>query len=430
MVDRRASEVDVNLTEDMRPVAEATERRAGRGFITLLALCQLGIWVAILTPAQTTVAVRVGQVAPGSKEETLGMILGVGVLFSLVGSPLFGRLSDRTATPLGRRRPWILGGLLSICVFSLVIATSDSVPMLLGAWCLCQLSGAAAYAALTATIPDKVPSAQRGTVSGVIGMMLPVGTLFGVYVVQLFDPSSVMIFAGPGLLGVLLGAVYVVFVRDTEPPREDLPKYGPREFARSFWVDPRRHPDFAWAFASRFLVYLGYAVLMAYQVYFLTDHLKVPQNEVTHLVFLVTLTMTVASILSAVAGGKLSDLAGRRKPFVFVSASVMAVGLVGIGMAGSFPEFWAMATLVGLGQGLFLSVDLALVSDVLPNPDDNAKDMGVFNIANTLPQSLAPLFAPLILAIGGGGNYPLLFLVGACFGLMGAIVIYRVRGTR
>ncbi|MGH8876803.1 MAG: MFS transporter, partial [Stackebrandtia sp.] len=413
-------------------VTAVTERKVGYGFIALMALCQLGIWVAILTPAQTTVAVRVGQIAPGAKEDTLGLILGVGVLFSLVGSPLFGRLSDRTRTPLGRRRPWIIGGMVLTFAGAMVIATGESVPLLMAAWCLCQFSTAAAYAAIMATIPDKVPFSQRGLVSGVMGLTIPVGTLAGVYAAQLFDTTNMAIFAVPGLIGIGCAVIYSLFVRDTAPPREDLPAYSLKEFAKGFWVNPVKHPDFGWTFASRFLVYLGYAILMAYQVYFLQDVLKYPESEVLHLVYLVTLTMALASIVSSVIGGKMSDVVRRRKPFVFGSAAVMAVGLVGIGLSHSFTVYWIMATLVGLGQGLFLSVDLALVSDVLPNPDDNAKDMGVFNIANTLPQSLAPLFAPFILAIGGGAgaNYPLLFVCGACFGLLGAIAIYRVKGAR
>jgi MFS family permease len=419
-------------TEPQRPVgadAATGESRVGYRFIALMAVCQLGIWIAILTPAQTTVAIRVGQVAPGHKEEALGWILGVGVLFSLVGSPLFGRLSDRTRTVLGRRRPWILAGLLLTCAGSLVIATAGATPVILAAWCLCQFSTAAAYAAIMATIPDRVPVSQRGLVSGVMGLTIPVGTLFGTYAVQLFDTTSVLIFVVPGLIGVGCGAAYVLFVRDTDPPREDLPSYGPREFARSFWVNPRRHPDFAWTFASRFLVYLGYAVLMAYQVYFLTDRLGIEQDAVTRLIFRVTLTMTLASVAGSAVGGKLSDVAGRRRPFVFCSAALMAMGLVGIAVAGDFTTYWVMATLVGLGQGMFLSVDLALVSQVLPNSGDNAKDMGVFNIANTLPQSVAPLLAPFVLAVGGGGNYTLLFVAAACFGLLGAVAIYRVRGV-
>lgn len=421
---------DQDVRTPSRASSAAPGSRVSYGFIALMAICQLGIWIAVLTPAQTTMAVRVGQVVPDGKEEALGAILGVGVLFSLLGSPLFGRLSDRTRTPLGRRRPWILGGLCLTFAGAMLIATSESVPVLMAAWCLCQFSTAAAYAAIMATIPDKVPWEQRGLVSGVMGLTIPVGTLFGTYAVQLFETTSIMIFLVPGLIGVAFGGIYVFLVRDVDPPREDLPPYGFREFARSFWVNPRRHPDFAWTFASRFLVYLGYAVLMAYQVYFLTDQLGMPEDDVTRLVFLVTLTMTIASVSSSVLGGKLSDIAGKRRPFVFVSASVMAVGLIGIGLAPNFGVYWVMATLVGLGQGMFLSVDLALVSQVLPSKDDNAKDMGVFNIANTLPQSIAPMFAPFILSIGGGGNYPLLFGVGACFGLMGAIAIYRVRSVR
>jgi len=85
---------------------------------------------------------------------------------------------------------------------------------------------------------------------------------------------------------------------------------------------------------------------------------------------------------------------------------------------------------VGLGIGLHMSVDLALVLDVLPDDTDVARDLGVFNIANALPQSIAPAIAPFFLALGAGQNYTALFLAAAGFAVLGALAVRPVRGVR
>jgi hypothetical protein len=57
--------------------------------------------------------------------------------------------------------------------------------------------------------------------------------------------------------------------------------------------------------------------------------------------------------------------------------------------------------------------------------------MGIFNIANSLPQSVAPAVAPFLLALGGsGGNYTALFVAGMVFCLIGAVLIAPIRAVR
>ncbi|NBE93375.1 MFS transporter [Nonomuraea sp. KC401] len=411
-------------------VVTSAPARSSKSFITLLVMLQLGLWLAILTPATVTLSLRVAQVVPDQKEAALSLVLGVGVLFALVGSPLFGRLSDRTSSRFGRRRPWILAGLAGTFLAMLAIGMAASIPIILVFWCLAQLCVSAAFASSTAMVADKLAPDQRGFTSGLLGLTQLVAVMAGSYVAQLFPPTSLLIFVVPGGLGLLAALVFFVAVPDTERPAPDLPPVRLGEIARSFWVNPRRHPAFAWAFLSRFLIFMGFSTLVAYQVFYLLDHLHQPQAAAANLMFVSSVYLTVASLLSALLGGWLSDRTGRRKPFVFGSAALAAIGLAWVGMAGDVTSFLVAVTVSGFGKGLFYAADLALVSEVLPDPDDSAKDMGVFNVANTLPQSLAPFIAPFVLAIGGGGNYPLLFVIAACFVLLGAAAIYLVKGVR
>ena len=163
-----------------------------------------------------------------------------------------------------------------------------------------------------------------------------------------------------------------------------------REFASTFYVNPRKNPDFAWAFASRFLFVLAYAFLVTYQAYYLLDKIGSAKAEVPQQIFLGTLVQSVVVVAASLIGGKLSDRTGRRKIFVLTASVVYGVAMFVIAIASNFNGFLVGMAIGGLGFGIYVAVDLALVVDVLPDKDNAAKDLGVFNMAGALPFSIAP----------------------------------------
>lgn len=139
--------------------------------------------------------------------------------------------------------------------------------------------------------------------------------------------------------------------------------------------------------------------------------------------------------LSSPVTGWLSDKIDRRKIFIAFTAVLYAIGLVVIASAHSFSAFLVGMAITGLGEGAYAAVDLALVTDVLPNPDEAAKEMGIFTVASTLPPAVAPAIAPLFLAIpylarGDGGNFVALFGASAIFAVLGALAIRKVKSVR
>ncbi|MEV4644986.1 MFS transporter [Saccharopolyspora sp. NPDC049357] len=405
--------------------------RASAAFVAVYALAYLGLWVALLTPVVVSLAVRVQQIDPDGKEGSLALVTGVGALLALVANPFFGHLSDRTTSRFGMRRPWLIGGALAGTLGLAVVSLAQDVPVLLLGWCLAQAGLNAVLATLTALLPDQVPTAQRGRVSGLLGMAMSAAIVLGTFLAQALQNSSFWMFMAPGLVGMVPALLLAAMLRDRRLEPGSQPRYDVREFARGFWVNPVRHPDFGWAWLSRFLLFMGVATLLTYQAYYLTDRLHVPEGEVARLVFVATLVQTAFVVAGSNASGWLSDRLGRRKIFVLSSAVVFGLGLLVIGLAGSFSTFLVGMVLTGLGQGVYLAVDLALVADVLPNRETDAgKDLGVFNIANAMPQSLAPAIAPVFLAVGGGGNYSVLFGAAAVFAVVGALSIQPVRRVR
>jgi MFS family permease len=139
---------------------------------------------------------------------------------------------------------------------------------------------------------------------------------------------------------------------------------------------------------------------------------------------------TVAIVAVSILGGRLSDAIGRRKIFVVVGGVVYAMGLWVIAVAPDYPTFLLGMTVTGIGHGIYFAVDLALVTDVLPNRwRDAAKDLGIFNVANALPQAIAPAVAPVILAVSGG-NYTWLFAIAGTISLLASVTILPVKSVR
>jgi MFS family permease len=400
-------------------------RRVGWGFISLYTLAYMSTSLLFLAPVLVTLALKVISLV-GSKQAPgdLALVAGVGALVAMVGNPFFGRMSDRTASRLGMRRPWMVTGLAGGSVGIGIVALAPSIPVLLAGWCLAQLFFNALLATMVAVLPDQVPSAQRGLISGVLGVCTPIGSVCGTFLVKLFAGSLLAMFLAPCAIGGLFVLLFTVILNDRRLAHSDKPQWSLREF-----VNPRNNPDFSWAFASRFMFVMAYAFLVTYQAYYLLDKIGTAKADVPQQIFLGTVVQAAVVVAASVIGGKVSDRTGRRKIFVLTASIVYGVALFAIAIASNFSGFLVGMAISGLGFGVYAAVDLALVVDVLHDQRNAAKDLGVFNIAGALPFSLAPAIAPAILVIGRG-SYGVLYAVAGCCAVIGAFAILPVRRVR
>ena len=402
---------------------------AGWGFISIYAAAYAGTWLAVLTPIMVTLALRARQLEPAGSEYGLSLVLGVGALFALVANPLVGWLSDRTTSSWGMRRPWLIGGALGGVLSLWVVSIAPSLAWLLVGWCLAQLSFNAVLAPLAALLPDHVAPARRGTVAGIISITTPIGQVGGTYLTKALagDMSSMLLI--PAVISLVLVLLLTSVLPDRRLERGHVKKVSGAAALQTFWLSPKRAPDFAWVCAGRFFLILCMSFLTAYQPYFLMKRLGVPADDVPDIVFRSTLVQAMGVVLAGLVAGRLSDLTHRRKPFVMGAACACALGSWLIAGATSYDAFLVGMTLFGMGLGGYLSVDFALVTDVLPNrEEDAAKDLGLFNVASALPQSLAPAIASAILI--STGSYSAVFVVAGFAGLLAGLTIAPVRRAR
>ncbi len=406
-------------------LAEPT-RRVTAQWVTGLVLVNVGINAAFFGPINVFLGQQAIGIDEDNKEAILSLVLGCGAAVSLVANPVFGAVSDRTTSRFGRRSPWVLAGAILATAALLALSGATTVALMVLFWSLVQLGANAAYAAITAAVPDRVPVLQRGGVGGLAAMGQTAGILVGAVFGAVVSGNYMVgyaLCAGALMVSVL---PYLFHRNDPQLPHGDRPPFAWRSFIRSFWISPARYPDFAWAWFTRFLVNVCNQLTIVYLLFFLRDVLK--HEDPALGVLTLTGIYALMVMISAVVAGRWSDRVGRRKPFVIGSSAVIAAA----GLTLAFFPVWTGAlvgaAILGVGFGAYLAVDLALLTQVLPMAADRGKDMGIINVASSLPQVFASLLA--FLAVTYFGGYLTLFITAAVIGLLGAVFVVKIRGVR
>jgi len=413
-----------------RPVSTVPVRP--KYFVGLFA-AQFGLFVALLTPVLLSMQLKVQELAPDSSAELIAAVLPFGALGALIANPLAGQLSDRTRSRWGRRRPWLIGGIVVFLLALVIVAfAQDQLTLTLG-WVLSQVSANAVLAALVASFADNVPEFQRGKGSSIIAIAQNTAILTGTYASVLLVGNLPVLFIAPGILAVIAIVWYAIVARD-EVPEYTIKPLTFFSLIGSFWTNPFKNPDFGFAWWSRFLITLGSFMFTTFRLLYMQQHLGLTVQDATLAVANGVLIYTVALLISAAVSGWLSDKLGRRKIFVGGSTALTAVGLVVLAQANDLSHFYWAELLLGFAYGIYVAVDNALIVDVLPNPERPGKDLGVINIANALPQSVASPLALIFLTMGisAGDEYNYQAMLWAAGGitLIGALVIIPIKKVR
>ncbi|GAA3282207.1 MFS transporter [Nesterenkonia halobia] len=416
------------------PIGETPTEPKSIGFLIALCAAQLGLFTALMGPVMVSMAMKVSALTEDPVERTsmVGTILGTGAIAAAIGNVFFGRLSDRTMSRFGRRRPWLVGGALVMALGMLMVTQVETTALLTLSWFIAQIGANAALSPFIATLGDQLPQQQYARVSALIGIMQNIGILGGIWLSNVFAESLFLVFMVPAVFGLIGMTIYAVILPDpvrTERP----PRFSLLEILRSFWVSPIKHPDYAFVWWSRFLVILSAFLFTTFRLTFVQDRLGVPEAEANGVVLNGVLVYTITLVPIGYLAGWISDKTGRRKALVGISAIMFAVGSYLLMHIDSPLEFYLVEVLLGAAFGIYMGVDMALVLQVLPNKDDTAKDLGVFNLANAGPQSLAPYVGAFLLATAAGAsgpNYTLLLGAAAAAAVAGALVIIPIKKAK
>lgn len=397
--------------------------RVGARWYSLFALAWLAIWAVQLTPLQLLIPLQLD--TPGGEGEWIGgvvvsgLVLGVGGLVALIVTPLAGALSDRTRSPLGRRRPWALAG-TALMTVSLIGTAFASGPLAVGlGWTGLSLGVAIASAAFTALIADQLTD-QRGAASAVVGSTQAVGLIVGVGTIALLDLDITSGYLVLAALVAVSGTAGALLLPD---PTRGVALPARHEPPAARWA-VLRDRDFTWMLGGRFVVNVGNALGTTLLLFFLLYGVGTPAAQAEDDLLLLILVYTVFVVAASIVGGRISDRSGDRRGLVVAAALVQAVAAALLAAVPTYPVALVAAAILGIGFGAFASVGLALATDLLPRAEDHARDLGLVAVAANLGQLLGPIIGAALVALAGG--FWLLFASAAVLSVGGAVMTSRV----
>jgi MFS family permease len=378
-------------------------------------------WLGILT-----IQFGLGtQIVPSMVEDFVGrdnsgaglaVVNAVAVIASIFVQPTVGVISDYTITRWGRRKPYILiGGLLDV-VFLYGIATSDTFVALVAFYFLIQVSSNFAQGPFQGYVPDLVPARQVGTASGLMGLMIVFGSIVGAGIAMLGLQEGGSLFAATMALGAVeIVAMIIVVTRvheGTTGPKRTMS--WPRVALSAWGTDILREKSVLWLLAVRLLFLGSSAAATSLGLYYFQRTHGLDRDEASTFVFVATVIIAGLSALASLPGARLSDRYGR-KAVIYAGMGLTAIGLFGWTLAPSPEVAIAVFVPAGIGIGAFLSVDWALMTDVIPK-HTSARYMGILNVGTALA-------TPVFLVVGGLTMDAVGRLAGAAVGPVAAMYV-------
>lgn len=388
-----------------------TER--GDRFLLLFALANAGGFVAYVPLLTLLLPARVALLAGEARVEWLGAATLAGAIAAGIANVAAGWASDM----VGTRRLWAGTGLcLTIASYAL-LHDVRSLPDLIVAIVAYQIALNMMLAPLAAWAADKVPDRRKGLLGGLMGAGAPIGALAGVIAtLPIIAEEGMRMAAVCGI--VLLLTLPLILSRDVAYP--DEPTRDIAELGR-----PPARADFALLWLARLLVQIAGSVLFAFLFYYFQTLPDAPSQA--GVARLAAMALLLAFPI-ALAFGRMSDRLGPRKPFLIAAAVAAAVGLAVMAANDELVPAAGGYALFGCASAVFLALHSTYAMQLLPSPERRGRDLGVLNLANTIPAVIAPLLA--IWLVPGRGFGPLLAVLALLILLAGVCILLVRRDSQ
>ena len=399
--------------------------------ITILVFATTGLWQSLHS---LILPIRILDFVPEPEKNTyLGLMTFVGLIIAMLLQPVFGAISDRSGFRLGKRRPFIIIGVLCLLLFLPGIGFAGSYAVIFAIYCVMQISSNAVQGAHQGFIPDLVPEGKKGQASGIKSFVEMLGGVILIYIIgKLMDNYSAgggdswlwLSLLIPGVILLICMLVTVFTVKET--PGSGISRISIKEVILStFKIDIKMNRRFLWFLASRLFFFAGLGIIQQFALYFLM-YLGVPDPASAAASFLI---LAVAGMLIVVyPAGRLSDKIGR-KPIAVTSAFIGAFGIVLIILTKDYNTIMIAAGFIGVALGGFTSTNWAMAIDMVSKGDE-ARYLGIANMATAGAGALARLIGPVIdffekQSLGMG--YQVMLFTCLVFFIAGGLILLRIK---
>ncbi|MCI0584571.1 MAG: MFS transporter [Chloroflexi bacterium] len=372
-----------------------------------------------------------GLFSPGSEGQTLFLLNVAGALIAALVQPTVGSISDYTMTRWGRRKPYIFIGSLLDIVFLLGIASSNTVLAVAAFMVLLQVSANFAQGPFQGYVPDLVPPKQVGLASALVGLFQVLGNVLG------FGIGAAAVATNNFALGTMaLGALEVVTMISVVWRVNEGKAARARDgrswvaIGREAWgLDILAQRSFLWLVGSRWFVLMGANMLVNFALFYLAQTFALKQAE-TGLPNIALLGATVlGNVVAVIPAARVSDRIGR-KPVIYAACAVGGLGMAIVAAAPVIPVAIAGAALFGAGSGMFLAVDWALMTDIIPKAS-SGRYMGISNVATATAGIFAVMTGGLLMdamnaAMGYGSGPRFALALAVIYYVFGALLLKPV----
>ena len=387
--------------------------RRSPGFLAVLALAYAGGVTGYLPLLSLLLPIAVETVSGDAKLGILTACVIGGAIAASVSNIVFGMLSDRALARGGGRRRWLgVGAVLTLLSYTGIAFAASPLGIVLAVFGF-QIAVNALLAPLMALMADEVPDGQKGLAGGLIALGMPAASAVGAL---LFSTSALDQTARLLIVPLISVAACLPLLFTAHRPGQQAPA-----------LPQSRRRSFAIASGARLLMQVAGNVLGFYLLFYFES--VVPAENSGALAARTGLLLTIvylASLPVALIAGRVADRTGQRKPVLLVSAIVAALGLLGMALAKS----WTAGAIgfggYAIGSAVFLALHSTFAMQLLPDPRHRGRDLGLFNLTNTMPALIGPL---LTWALATPQNFAPVMLVLAILSFASGIAMLAVRGS-
>jgi len=422
--------------------------------ITILVFAMTALWQSM---HMIILQYRVLDFVPEAEKNTyLYILISTGAILAMIVQPIVGAISDRSGFSWGRRRPFILVGVILLLLLLPGIGLAGSFAVLFVIYCLMQISSNTAQGPHQGFIPDLVPEGKRGLASGVKGLLEILGMVALFYPISIFmdnyaaGEGSWWLWLALAILGFLILAVMVATVLMVKerpgtgglrlpilPIIYRIFKIIIKELFNSLRSPTSRllvfiqfiktHRNFLWFLASRLLFFMAMAIIQRSALYFLRDVIGVADPAES--VFRFSILAIVGGLAVVYPAGRLSDRIGR-KPIAVSSALLGALGIIVIMLFQNESSILIAAGILGVAVGAFSSTNWALATDLVVKGKE-ARYLGLANMSTAGASALVVFIGPVIdhyEAVSAGLGYQAMLIACLVFFVLGGLLLLKVKG--
>lgn len=420
----------IALTEVRTPLRTGQQLR-----LSVLWFAMFAQWLTVLP---VILPDQVGQIlgaATANREGWIGTIAAAGAIVALVVAPLVGAFSDRLQAVRGRRRPFLIVGVLGSCVSLLLLIPFDaggSIGLYVVAIINLQFWWNMVSGAYAGLVPDVVPEQDQPTASGWLNVMTIAGTIVGNILVAATYRSGHATTAMTCFVAISVVCLCLTLSVHEPPSRGASDRFRLGAFLHSFLIDPRAHRNFYWVLVTRLLSNMGVWSVLTFLLSYLQDVIGVERPE--QVLPMLLGAGALFAIPASMWGVRLADRHGIVR-IVRLASWIMAATVIGYVLVALQPSLFLVAPLVivyAAAYGAYQAVDWALALRVLPSRDAAGKDMGVWHVSMVLPQILGPAGTGWLIswakaAMSPSFAYVLAFVLAALWLVLAAALVGRIQ---